>query len=342
MEMNNLRTESHVAQKIRRHKLRFQQNTDDPTHQHLPQDSHFEVHSTGFGSVSYNPVVFPSEMLLAIPFVDQDSGSGSGSCNPQTSGNNWKNVISQNPFQVSNEWNVGSMDIDQSYNQDLQNISFNDRKNISFNDQSYNYQSTLQEVVTSATVGTHVNQSIPCWMNSSEQLGFVANRSNDITQGLSLSLSWSSGPKALKIEDLTDSDPRQVMGMNSFAHRNVGPLGPFTGYATILKNSKYLEPAQELLSDSCDVGGHELVETCDNLTHKILEEELSRVSGESGASSSGNYGSNEHIGGRSGSLSESFRPEFHNKKAKLLCMQQEVLTLTIFWYVNYELFVINN
>ncbi|KAJ9555507.1 hypothetical protein OSB04_010121 [Centaurea solstitialis] len=422
MEMNNLRTESHVAQKSRRHKLRFQQSSDDPTHQNLPQDPpQFDLHRPRYGSVSYDPTVFPSEMLnsiasnphLLLPpnhaFVshDQDSGnSGSSPAsfpskvaiadnNPQTAGS-WKSVVSSNQnqnqnqsqLQVNNDWNnvvnysnnVASMDIQSNsnspmvvdggasskpgygYNQDLQNIHLGDQKSYGevpgFGSASY-YHNTLQEVVTSATVGSHVhhgknfleiNQSIPCWMNASDQLGFIANRSNDhrdgtmvggtnepncITQGLSLSLSsvphpkpefpnLHSGSKAgLKTDLLGNSDPK----VSSFAHRNVGPLGPFTGYATILKNSKYLKPAQELLNDNCQVGGHELVQRCDN-THKILEEEMSRVSGESGnsggASSSTIYGSNEHIAGRSGSLPESYRPEFHHKKAKLLYMQEEV------------------
>ncbi|GLJ42351.1 hypothetical protein SUGI_0877060 [Cryptomeria japonica] len=37
-------------------------------------------------------------------------------------------------------------------------------------------------------------------------------------------------------------------------HMNVGNLGPFGGYATVLKNSKYLKPAQELLDEFCNVG----------------------------------------------------------------------------------------
>lgn len=405
--MNNLRRESHVAQKNRRHKLRFQQSSsDDPTHthQHLPHDPRF-------GSISYDPNVFPSEMLstiannphLLLPpnhanFMDQDSGSGSGtspvtfpSCkvigDAAQTGGSWKSVVgSQNQNQMqdnnnsnnhdnnnnNNNWsvvssysNVGSMSIHQSSNshmvvdhQDLQNIHLGDHKSYSGQVLAFGsppfYQNTLQEVVTSATVGisTHVhqsknfleiNQSIPCWMNASEQLGFIANRSgndhrtnenNCITQGLSLSLSsvpqpkteypnFHSGPKVIKTDLLASSEAKQLMGVSSFAHRNVGPLGPFTGYSTILKNSKYLKPAQELLNDNCDVGGQELVQTCDN-THKILEEEMSRVSGDSGASSSTIYGSNGHVTGRSSSFSESYRPEFHQKKAKLLYMQDEV------------------
>ena len=33
------------------------------------------------------------------------------------------------------------------------------------------------------------------------------------------------------------------------------PLGPFTGYALILKGSRFLKPAQQLLEELCDLGG---------------------------------------------------------------------------------------
>ncbi|KAJ0670649.1 putative transcription factor Homeodomain-TALE-BEL family [Helianthus annuus] len=358
MDMNNLRTESHVAQKIRRHKLRFQQNSDDPTHQQLPQDPNFEAPRPRYGPVSYDPNVFPQEMLNSIAmlqqpnhgFVDQESCSGSGSRSGIGTGSGQGNLQTG-----GNEWSVvAPMNIDQSYNNNNNEDLQNGLQNIQVFGCTPFYQNTLQEVVTSATVGSHVdqsknvlemNQSIPCWMNGSDQLGFVGNRNNNnnndhgtienshITQGLSLSLSsvpqakteypnLHSGLKPLKVENVTISDPKQLVGVSCF--RSMGPLGPFTGYATILKNSKYLEPAQELLSDSCDVGGaHELVQTCDT-THKILEEEMSRVSGESGASSSTIYGASEHVTCRSSALSESYLPEFHHKKAKLIYMQDEV------------------
>lgn len=34
-----------------------------------------------------------------------------------------------------------------------------------------------------------------------------------------------------------------------------GPYGPFTGYATVLGRSRFLDPAQKLLEEICDVGG---------------------------------------------------------------------------------------
>nr|XP_043613116.1 BEL1-like homeodomain protein 8 [Erigeron canadensis] len=421
MDMNNsLRTESHVAQKNRRHKLRFQHSSDDPTHQHDP---------SRYGSISYDPSVFPPEMLNSIasnPHLllpqnhalftishDQDSGPGASpasfpSCKVIGDNSNWKSVVtsssSRNQVQVSNDehnsnWNnnnnnnnnvgvVGCsqiMVVDHHHNQDLHNSNNNNNNDGHLGDHQKNYGEvptfstspyyqniSLQEVVTVGNVHPSKNflemsnnnheSAVPCWMNNNatsdhhQQLGFIAHRNNNnnnegssnrmITQGLSLSLS-SSVPRAkneypnnlhskgLKgggdhVLGMNNSDAKQLMGM----YRNIGPLGPFTGYATILKNSKYLKPAQELLNDNCDVGGQDpLVQTAchdqdnDHDTHKILHEEMSRVtSGEStGASSSSTiYGSNEYFTGRSSSLSESYRPEFHQKKAKLLYMQEEV------------------
>jgi hypothetical protein len=36
--------------------------------------------------------------------------------------------------------------------------------------------------------------------------------------------------------------------------RNTVPLGPFTGYASVLKGSRFLKPAQQLLDEICYVG----------------------------------------------------------------------------------------
>ncbi|OIW01223.1 hypothetical protein TanjilG_10384 [Lupinus angustifolius] len=41
---------------------------------------------------------------------------------------------------------------------------------------------------------------------------------------------------------------------NEVFSRNTVPLGPFTGYAMILKGSRFLKPAQQLLEEVCDVG----------------------------------------------------------------------------------------
>lgn len=44
------------------------------------------------------------------------------------------------------------------------------------------------------------------------------------------------------------------------ASRSAYPFGPFTGYASILKGSRFLKPAQQLLEEFCDVGQGVLAE----------------------------------------------------------------------------------
>ncbi|KAM5560249.1 BEL1-like homeodomain protein 9 [Rosa sericea] len=68
-----------------------------------------------------------------------------------------------------------------------------------------------------------------------------------------LSLSLSSQP--VEVHNLQRYG---YSGINDGGHgsRSPGPtpLGPFTGYASILKGSKFLKPAQQLLEEFCDVG----------------------------------------------------------------------------------------
>ncbi|MFS8011746.1 putative transcription factor Homeodomain-TALE-BEL family [Helianthus anomalus] len=354
MEMNNLRVESHVAQKNRRHKLRFQQNSGDLNHQQHQQQQQQQP-------FSYNPNVLPSEMLTSIArnnnphFLqgfsshDQDHSNDSVYANlpyPQDCSNAWKPVVSSQQEVAGDHWvNNGVSYSGYGYHQDpfYHNALQQDHVTLALPPQSKN--------------DPGMTQSFPCWMNGSDESGFLANRVSDhreqqhqqqqqqtrmvvkegncSTQGLSLSLSSSvpqlkddqpglqSGQNPLKSDLLPNSDAKSLMGVSAFAHRNTGPLGPFTGYATILKNSKYIKPAQELLSVSCEVGYQELAQTChDAYSHKILEEEMSRASD---CAVGGSYGeSDEHASGRISSGSESLRPEFHRKKARLLYMQEEV------------------
>ncbi|XP_058099444.1 BEL1-like homeodomain protein 9 [Magnolia sinica] len=79
-------------------------------------------------------------------------------------------------------------------------------------------------------------------------------------QGLSLSLSSSSEypnrssdlPSTAAIFDqkgVGNCGPRVEM-----MSRSSVPLGPFTGYAAVLKGSRFLEPARQLLEEFCNVG----------------------------------------------------------------------------------------
>ncbi|XP_076916702.1 BEL1-like homeodomain protein 8 [Bidens hawaiensis] len=274
MEMNNLqRVESHVAQKNRRHKLRFQHNSGDLNHHHQFQQpynvlpSHLLLPTTTHGSfVSHNNnnnIQDPSNDVTTtyanLPYT-QDSNNNN---------NVWKPAVSSQQQQQQVASHDHWMNIDHTH---------------SFNSSPF-YHNTLHQQ-------HHVTLALP-------------------PQGLSLSLSSVSSIPHHNEPILPNPDPKSFVGVSGFAHRNTGPLGPFTGYATILKNSKYIKPAQELLSASCEVGYQELVQTChDAYSHKILEEEMSRVSD----CPVGSYGESD----------ESLRPEFHRKKARLLYMQEEV------------------
>ncbi|PON46329.1 Knotted like homeodomain transcription factor [Parasponia andersonii] len=140
-------------------------------------------------------------------------------------------------------------------------------------------------------------------------------------------------------------------------YRSSGPLGPFTGYATILKSSRFLRPAQQLLDDFCrSKGGINVKIACGEVSERIsggggggggvsgcvsasavsgscsgdavnaIETEVLGKGNNSCASSSTFYGSNEISGdGGVGSISfECSKPEHQRKKAKLLYMHEEV------------------
>lgn len=101
-----------------------------------------------------------------------------------------------------------------------------------------------------------------------------------------------------------------------------GPLGPFTGYAAILKGSRFLKPAQLLLEELCGAvkGGRGV---CDELGDCVFGGSNEGNKGE-GVSSSSLSSSTELSRGFDQSGVNTHRPEFQQKKAKLLYMQDEV------------------
>lgn len=206
-------------------------------------------------------------------------------------------------------------------------------------------------------------------------LRMVAN-DNSNTQALSLSLSSVPSPKVHETQiSEKDFQTRDVCGSNStnvqdsrnwkpelpspnpnlstggsrvlgtqqpLTHRNPGPLGPFTGYATILRSSKFLRPAQVLLEELCCIARPKDIEICDVVPDRIYEEvrvsreaavsnaeQASRgAAGNSSVSSSfvfdGSSDKCREPGGLSCSPTDVYRPENLQKKAKLLYMQDEV------------------
>lgn len=135
-----------------------------------------------------------------------------------------------------------------------------------------------------------------------------------------------------------ESAQHDMVGNPTFAHRGAGPLGPFTGYATILKSSKFLKPAQQLLDEFCNVFGPKCtkmpepperisdeIRACDDAVN-ANESIIGALAGDSGGSSSTFYSSNEKTQDQGGlsSPTESYRPDYLQKKAKLLYMLEEV------------------
>ena len=159
---------------------------------------------------------------------------------------------------------------------------------------------------------TPVDQAFRQWNVES-----VANKSHD-PQGLSLSLSVdileSSNldetrcSKAFKYSNYLCSTTKQSSAGSKggygveYGRRNIynvaGPHGPFTGYASILKDSKYLKPTLELLEDLC------------GSKQKISEIYPDKIDDEEEFSGS--------------SVSESSWPTYHKKMVNLLYLQQEV------------------
>lgn len=220
------------------------------------------------------------------------------------------------------------------------------------------------DVLCFENAGAWPNRPVENW--SGGELGFAARKSSDeelrnvvntdsSPQGLSLSLSSNptsklpqfgegscgSVPKPSIISKGSGKSIQDIVGVSTTnTYRNTGPLGPFTGYATILKSSKFLRPAQLLLDEFCGIkSGSKLLKPCEvsermsgevstsgDAAMNATESEVGAMGNNSGGSSSTFYSSNEISGdgGVGNSSCESFRPDYQQKKAKLLYMQEEV------------------
>ncbi|KAK4377517.1 hypothetical protein RND71_003813 [Anisodus tanguticus] len=81
------------------------------------------------------------------------------------------------------------------------------------------------------------------------------NNSNNVTTGQGLSLSLSSHNHHHQMSSNSSSVPLELNLQIYDSSKSSGTiLGPFTGYASILKGSRFLKPAQQLMDDVCDVG----------------------------------------------------------------------------------------
>lgn len=210
------------------------------------------------------------------------------------------------------------------------------------------------ELVLLPAFADHVN---PMDYSENKVTGIAGDNSN--TQVLSLSL--SSVPLSKQhlgggTQPPTSSYDTVLVGNNSaaFSQRGSGPLGPFTGYATILKSSKFLRPAQQLMDEFCNTlapkSSFNVFESvsaasaCDKVSARIGMADTTDnqsvaggfTGGDSGGSSSTFFSSNEKmvrdVGGLSSSNNEPYKPEYLQKKAKLMFMQDEVCNNVIIFF----------
>ncbi|GLU11842.1 hypothetical protein SLE2022_285620 [Rubroshorea leprosula] len=150
---------------------------------------------------------------------------------------------------------------------------------------------------------------------------------------------------------------QEIVGTSSYIHRqHIGPLGPFTGYATILKNSRFLKPAQEVLEDFCEMTNSKLDKLCKGsegisgevsasasmVAARTAGMEAAVKGNNSGASSSTFYSSNENSGDcglGSSSIEQPSWPQYQQKKAKLLYLQEEVCKRYKLYYQQMQMVV---
>ncbi|KAL1542715.1 BEL1-like homeodomain protein 8 [Salvia divinorum] len=327
--MNSYRPELHIAQQSRRDKLRIQQDiyannfpTDVSTSRICYDPSDFS--SDQMISFSANPMEPEKRLPFPAPFTPSVADIGG----------DW----AANHASVYNPNPISALDVKPNY------LGYDQ---LELNGASSLYQNALQDFVTSSndvrSFGLEF-ASLRQWSGGGE-LGFADRFS---TQALSLSLSSVPPPKVHEIQtNVQDSrtwkpelvSPNQNMptgGRVLGTHRSPGPLGPFTGYATILRSSRFLRPAQQMLEEFCCFSGPKDVEICD-VSDDIFEE--ARVSGE-GATNNAEHAmvTGDNSGGvcsfvfddstreakGTSCSSEPRRPENLQRKAKLLIMQDEV------------------
>ncbi|XP_012827886.1 PREDICTED: BEL1-like homeodomain protein 8 [Erythranthe guttata] len=351
MDMSNFRPELHVAQQSRRDKLRIQHESNGPHHNievyinNLEQQQHHGLNNYESaiprtfrpGSICYNPSEICPEVLnfppenqepdKRAPFENfyREIPTADVSNDPQYF-NTWKTVGSQSTT-TDNNWVPNDNNNTQSpifvgaRMSTLDNVKpylgYQDNHNMHCTSSSL-YQNALQELVTSSNVRPFGFESA-----SFRQMG------PQDTRALSLSLSSVPSPRvhATQIADhiqetVTWKPEFSTAGGSNLAsastHRNPGPLGPFTGYSTILGNSKFLRSAEQLLDEHCCGSRHKNVDVCE-VSNKIsevvrvsvgdLENDLDGVGGSSFAFNGSN---------------DSYQPESLQKKAKLMYMQDEV------------------
>lgn len=321
---NDFMSELHVAQQRRRDKLRVQ---------HFEELNSFHHNSNNnSSSTSTSPMLLPQEMLSFT--------AGSHSSTPP-----FPNI---HPTRFVTPSNTGACELSQP----LQGCE-------SWVPRHQHLTSVVpQFLVHNQTPEIDYQSNVQSWGSTGNELpllpaNFVSHHhstdssSHPHGRGLSLSLSSNQLCEYQHLGDPRDVKPlesgsissvvkqsmsgklecgsnqvQDVAGSSIHVLRNVGPLGPFTGYAAILKSSKFLKPAQQILDEFFGAaglwrGGEEGEDDpclTTSRSHNMADCSTGMASKMDGSSD---------LSGRSPSC-DVYRPDCHERKAKLLHMQEEV------------------
>ncbi|KAL1323617.1 hypothetical protein AAHE18_13G029000 [Arachis hypogaea] len=316
--MSSLRPELHVAQQIRRDKLRFQNLQQD-----FPTNLEEQISLHQQDSRIYNmldDVEQPPPQQQSLYSSHYYASSSPQQC-----------MINNNCYYYS--VTVAHYSSSQNSSSSNNNAALQDILNLKPASNNSEMASSLM----------HHPYVIDNYTPTAAAGGGWNNHNNNHNQGLSLSLSSSSPlshhhSQNVHVKSSTTTTNPMMMKPSSYYYRNsVGPLGPFTGYATILKSSRFLKPCQKLLDEYCrrhsapSTSEWPSTTTCadddddDRSDHGLL------VSEKGGRSSNNNNNNNVAAAGSSSSSSmfhapssSPSRPECQKNKAKLLFMQEEV------------------
>jgi hypothetical protein len=181
---------------------------------------------------------------------------------------------------------------------------------------------SLQDIVNNAGQGNCVGNASEIKLQQNQQslsLSLTSNVSQFDQEGTSTSRDEFQTMKYVKpsiiSKDCGKSLQDLVVGMIPNSKINtIGPLGPFTGYATILKNSRFLKIAQNLLDEFCC---SKFVTTFDVLDTEVASKGSNYSCSSSSMFNSADWGDRSNFG-------VSMRPDYQQIKAKLMCMQEEV------------------
>nr|KYP37550.1 BEL1-like homeodomain protein 8 [Cajanus cajan] len=315
--MSSLRPELHVAQQLRRDKLRIQnssQNLQQDFPNNLEQISGFnldllQVRNVRNGnmlddaaalyssemitfSTASNPLSAPRNPLECQELMMAQYGSTSfphsspkdQQCEPRNLGASWMvnyNEGNHNTFFPSELNNNASGEMaNREIQKQLGEMHYPPAATPLYHnalqDMAYGvWGGNNGEPVINPSYGTQGNNELRfgganLWTNSPFGFKKISEQEpNPQTLSLSLSSNSNHNSKPCFEEGSASDDPqyskpeKSTMKLNVLAnntvYRNVGPLGPFTGYATILKSSRFLKPCQQLLDEWCCQSGSKFV-----------------------------------------------------------------------------------